>query len=118
MPYVPSQFPIDPSPSSHLTAPGSPPPTAKGRPRTIWPERFEEACKQPEQWFQVFQPLTKGTAAQIASDIRCAHRRDVHKMRMRGVRQGERWEAVHGPWAGDSNPTHFYVWIRFVGSES
>lgn len=76
---------------------------------SFWIRTFAAARAQAD-WMLVDRQYTRATAAQVASDINNAHRRAPHQ-RIRGVHDGERWEAYweaapHGP-IGD-----FVIWIR------
>lgn len=80
-----------------------------GRRTSFWIRTFAHA-RTEQGWVRVPRLYTRTTAAQLASDISNAHRRSgAH--RMRGVLDGERWEAYwqpapNGP-AGDHE-----VWVR------
>ena len=67
-------------------------------------------------WVQVAEPFADTTAAQLASDLRNAHERDLLKMRIRGVLQGERWETASGRLEADPDRTHYYLWFRLISS--
>jgi hypothetical protein len=94
----------------------STPPGAQGfQKRSRWAELFDECRAVPGEWRRIIAPLAKATAAQIASDIRNAHTRDLDKARLRGLLPTDRWEASWGNDPDDSDPEHFYVWLRYVG---
>ena len=82
-----------------------------GRRTSFWIRTFAHA-RTAQGWVKVPRLYTRTTAAQLASDISNAHRRSgAH--RMRGVLDGEQWEAYwqaapNGP-AGDHE-----VWVRRV----
>ena len=72
------------------------------------------ADQRPGEWLRVQRLYTRSTAAQLSSDINCAHLR-TQEVRVKGILDGEVWEArwtdpPSGP-RGD-----FAVWIRLVKS--
>jgi hypothetical protein len=58
--------------------------------------------------------MKRSTAAQVASDIRNAHTRDLAKSRLRGLLTTDRWEAAWGQVDSDPNPEHYYVWLKYL----
>jgi hypothetical protein len=84
------------------------------RTRSVWPRRLDEARSRPGSWMCVVEPMTRSTASQIASEIRHSYHRDLAKLRITGLIEGERWEAEWGRTAVDPNPDHYYVWLRWV----
>ena len=100
------------------TVPSTPPVTDRSQRRSKWAELFEECREVPGVWRRTIQSFNNATAAQIASDVRSAWRRDPAKMRMRGLRAGERWEVVSGPDPDGSEPGRHFLWLRFLGADS
>jgi hypothetical protein len=80
---------------------------------SFWTRTFA-AARTDDDWYRVERFYTRATAAQIASDICCAHRRPPGGGRVRGVDAGEVWEARWEP-APDGPPADHIVWIRRVG---
>jgi hypothetical protein len=97
------------------TVASTPPVAQESQKRSRWAELFKECRAVPGEWRRVIAPQAKATAAQIASDIRNAHTRDLDKARLRGLLPTDRWEASWGNDPVDSDPEHFYVWLRYVG---
>ena len=98
-----------------LTIAEVPPSSARGRRRSVWAELFEECRGVPGVWRRTGRSFTAKSAGQCASDVRSAHRRDPRRMRMRGLRVGELWEAKAGPLPDGSDPDRWFIWLRFVG---
>ena len=78
---------------------------------SFWIRTFGHA-RQSEGWVKVPRLYTRTTAAQLASDISNAHRRDAEN-RMHGVLVGEQWEAYWQP-APDGPVGDHEVWVRRV----
>ena len=80
---------------------------------SFWRRTFDEARRHGD-WYRVGKFYTRNTAAQIASDIRRAHRVGRRATRTAGIRSGEVWEArwneVKNGATGD-----YEVWIRRAG---
>lgn len=76
---------------------------------SFWIRTFAAARAQSD-WLLVARQYTRATAAQITSDINNAHRRAPHQ-RIRGVNDGERWEA-HWEAAPEGPLGDFVIWIR------
>ena len=102
--------------SGKYTVPSQPPTKGTRQRRSRWTELFEECRAVPGEWRKVVEPMSKATAAQIASDIRNAHTRDLDKSRVKGFLPGDRWETVWGVDPADDEPGNFYVWLRYVGT--
>lgn len=85
--------------------------------RSRWTELFSECRAYPGEWRRMIEPMKKSTASQVASDIRNAHTRDLRKSRIRGLLSTDRWEAAWGRDDSDTNPDHYYVWLRYVADE-
>jgi len=81
--------------------------------RSFWVHALESARTKPG-WVRVQRFYTANTAAQIASDLRSAHRRTPDRVRVKGVLPGERWDARWGVSPEGPNG-QFAVWIRFIG---
>jgi hypothetical protein len=98
---------------------GSVPPHSQDKQRrSRWAQLFEECREHNGEWRRLIEPLRKTTAAQIASDIRNAHHRDLDKTRLRGFEPGDHWEAVWGHAPDDANPGNYYVWLRYVANDT
>jgi hypothetical protein len=82
--------------------------------RKTWEKRLSHARARLGGWVRVVEPMTKQTASQIASDLRCSHQRDLRTIRVNGVLPGDRWDTVYGHDPMDSDESHFYVWMRWV----
>lgn len=95
----------------------STPPTRKAitQRRSRWAEMFSEAREHPGEWRRLVEPMKRTTAAQVASDIRNAHTRDLSKARLRGLHDTDLWEAAWGQDDADSDSEHYYVWLRYIG---
>ncbi|MSW78867.1 MAG: hypothetical protein F2749_14605 [Actinobacteria bacterium] len=107
---------------NRFTVPSLPPIPASSQRRSKWASLFDECRAQAGLWRRTVEPFRPTTAAQIASDIRNAWRRDPQKMRLRGMLEGERWEAVWGPAPEATDPDQCFIWLRFIsdgrGAES
>jgi hypothetical protein len=97
------------------TIPSEPPNKQDSQKRSRWARLFDECREHQGEWRRIIDPLRKTTAAQIASDIRNAHTRDLDKTRLRGFEEGDHWEAVWGHDPEDDNPDNFYIWLKFLG---
>lgn len=77
---------------------------------SFWCRTFA-AARLAGEWTLVERNYSRSTAAQLASDINNAHRREEDYQRVRGIETGEVWQAKwdHAP-KGDSG--RFAVWIR------
>ncbi|MFZ9629369.1 MAG: hypothetical protein ACO3C1_08455 [Ilumatobacteraceae bacterium] len=72
---------------------------------TFWTRTFDEARRLGD-WLQVPRLYTRKTAQQIASDIGNAHRRRPEVQRVRGILDGEQWEATWAPVDGSADGDH------------
>ena len=81
--------------------------------RSFWVHALE-AARGKSTWVRVQRFYTAATAAQIASDLRSAHRRKPENVRVRGVLPGERWDARWGVSPEGPNG-QFAIWVRYVG---
>lgn len=98
-----------------LTVPSSPPVSGRRQRRSKWASLFDECRVEPGVWRRTVESFESTTAAQIASDIRNSWRRDPRKMRLRGLREGERWEAVWGPSPDGADAERCVIWLRYLG---
>ena len=89
------------------------PPAVKRQRRSFWGVVFDECREAPGEWRRVAQTFKKSTASQFASDVRSVWRRDPAKLRMRGLRAGERWESR----AVELPDGMFAVYLRYVGRD-
>src|SRR3954468_16575019 len=91
------------------------PPTRDPQTRpSSWTTVLEESRRHPGEWRRLAAPMKRSTASQVASDLRCAHRRDPDNMRVAGVLPGDRWETRWARDDADLDPTHFFIWLRFI----
>jgi hypothetical protein len=79
---------------------------------SFW-RRTLAAARRTNDWHRVEKLYTRKTAAQVASDIRRAHLDGRRKVRIRGIRRGEQWEARWNPVKGGAEGD-CEVWIRRV----
>ena len=100
--------------SSHYTIPSEPPARKPSQRRSPWTVILADSRRQPCEWLRVAEPMTRSTATQVASDLRCAHRREPSKFRVKGVLAGDRWETQWAHDEADPDTTNFYVWLRWV----
>ena len=96
--------------------PDDPPETGRRQRQSFWVVALREA-RQHDRWVRIQRLYTAATAAQIASDIRSAHTRDLDTLRVRGILPGERWEAR---WGTDDKcpPGNYAIWVRYHGDAS
>jgi len=99
--------------TSH-TIPSEPPRRKPNQRRSPWRAILADSRRQQCEWLRVAEPMTKSTASQIASDLRCAHRREPSKLRITGVLTGDRWDAQWANDDADPDPTNYYVWLRWM----
>lgn len=88
----------------------------RNRPKTgsFWARTLNEARKT-NGWMLVPRRYSMKTARQLASDIRCAHKRS-ESLDLAGVRPGEIWEAKWRAPYDDSKRYDCTVSIRLVES--
>lgn len=98
------------------TIKSEPPTLPEAQRRSRWVDLFAECRARPGEWRRVLEPMAKATAAQVASDIRNAYRRDVAKARIRGLNADDRWETV---WGTDpaGRSTEYFIWLKYVGKD-
>jgi len=101
-----------------LTVPSTPPVLGRSQTRTRWAALFDECRSEPGVWRRTVEPFRPTTAAQLESVIRNAWRRGPKKMRLRGLLEGERWEAVCGPAPESADTEECFVWLRFVSGSA
>jgi hypothetical protein len=106
-------IPIEPECVAYTVA-STPPVDGGSQRRSYWTELFDECRSYPNQWRRTARSFTRSTAAQIASDVRNMARRDPSKLRLRGFKPGDRWEAVWGVEEDATEPGEFYLWLRFL----
>lgn len=90
-----------------------PPPDGPWLRRSFWVRVFESA-RQETSWVRANRFYTSSTAAQIASDIRSAHNRDLDTLRIRGILAGEQWEARWGV-SPECPAGSFVIWVKYLG---
>lgn len=79
---------------------------------TFWVRIFDVA-RHSDDWVRVPRYYTRSTAAQLASDITNAHRRNPVTLRVKGIVAGEVWEARWNT-APDGPKDDHVIWIRLV----
>lgn len=94
------------------------PPDVRSQRRSYWTELFDECRVHAGEWRRTRRSFSKSTAAQIASDVRNMATRDPDKMRLRGYRPGDVWEAVWGHDPDEGTRDRCYLWLRFMGGAS
>lgn len=96
--------------------PDEPPSNTHWQRQSFWVLALQEA-REHKRWVRIQRLYTASTAAQISSDIRSAHMRDLDTLRVRGILPGERWEAR---WGTDDKcpPGNFAIWVRYLGDGS
>jgi hypothetical protein len=101
--------------SEQHTVPEDPPIDARpARRPSKWATLFDECRAQPGIWRRTRQSFSPPTAAQLASDIRSAWRRNPERFRLTGLRAGEYWEAVWGPAPGSDDKNKCFIWLRYI----
>jgi hypothetical protein len=98
------------------TVRSSPPISEHTQKRSYWPGVFTEARECQGEWVRTVKTFGRATAQQLASDIRNAHQRDPKKFRIRGVEEGEIWDARWGRPSANADEDEFVVWIRLVST--
>jgi len=101
--------------NERFTIKSTPPNLRKPQRRSYWPTVFAEARECPGEWVRTEKWFHRATAAQVASDLRNAHRRSPGKMRVSGFLPGDRWETRWENDPADPDAEHFYIWLRFDG---
>jgi len=100
--------------TSSYTIASTPAAEAPRRRRSTWALILEESRKHAGAWRRVADPMSRTTASQIASDLRCAHQRNPATLRVKGVLPGDRWESRWGHDAAAPDPEKYFVWLRWV----
>ena len=77
---------------------------------SFWCRTFDLA-RANDDWTLVGRTYSRSTAAQLASDIKNAHRREDEYLRVRGIVPGETWQARWEP-ASAGDMSRYQVWIR------
>lgn len=98
------------------TVRSTPPVSQQAQKRSYWPRVFEEARECQGEWVRTVKTFGRATAQQLASDIRNAHQRDPKNFRIRGVAEGEIWDARWGRSSANAEEDDFVVWIRLVST--
>lgn len=83
---------------------------------SFWCRTFETA-RTTGDWTLVARTYSRSTAAQLASDINNAHRREADYLRVRGIVPGELWRARWDP-SPSGEPGRYSVWIRLDAEEA
>ena len=112
---------VEMHPGGSFTVDAGPPPQKQRRRFSMWEALFEECREYEGEWRRTATPLSKSTAAQLASDIRNAYKREFVKSRLKGLAPDERWDAAWGPGTdgkGNESDDEFYVWIKFMGKRT
>lgn len=102
--------------TERLTIRSAPPNVRTRQRRAFWPGVLAEARECPGEWVRTDKWFNRSTAAQVASDIRNAHHRDMKKVRISGLRSGDLWDTRWGNDPTDGDVDHFYIWLRFDGA--
>jgi hypothetical protein len=90
-----------------------PPPTPWKR-RSFWVVALEQIRLKPGVWHRADRLYTRATAAQIASDLRSVHRRGAKNVRVKGVLDGEAWDA-RWELSPDGPANQYAIWVMFLG---
>ena len=101
--------------TDNFTIASTPPGPAVRQRRSRWAELLEEARQRPQEWRRLVEPMSKSTATQIASDLRNSNHRPIEKNRVKGLLEGETWEAQWGTDPADPDPSNCYIWLRYMG---
>ena len=112
---------VSTTPSGSFTVDAGPPPQKQRRRFSMWEALFDECRKFEGEWRRTATPLSKSTAAQLASDIRNAYKREFVKSRLKGLGPDERWDAAWGPGTdgkGNESDDEFYVWTKYMGKRT
>ena len=92
----------------------NPPAPAPWKRRSFWVVVLEEIRLNPRVWHRVDRLYTRASALQIASDLRSVHRRGAENVRVKGVLDGEAWDAL---WelSLDGPDDHYAIWVMYRG---
>ena len=94
-------------------APEDFPPDQPWERRSFWVKTLQMA-RLRNTWIRVPRLYTEKSAAQLASDLRSSHHRDLKKIRIKGVLPSELWDTRWN--ASPEGPDgQFAIWIRYLG---
>ena len=83
--------------------------------RSFWVKTLQDARRR-KTWVRVNRLYTEKTAAQVASDLRAAHHRDVKKLRVKGILPGDKWDTRWNS-SPEGPEGQYSIWIRFIGED-
>jgi hypothetical protein len=83
--------------------------------RSFWVKTLQDARRR-KTWVRVNRMYTEKTAAQVASDLRAAHHRDVKKLRVKGILPGDQWDTRWNS-SPEGPEGQYSIWIRYIGQE-
>ena len=83
--------------------------------RSFWVKTLQDARRR-KTWVRVNRLYTEKTAAQVASDLRAAHHRDVKKLRVKGILPGDKWDTRWNS-SPEGPEGQYSIWIRYIGHE-
>lgn len=92
----------------------NPPASVPWKRRSFWVVALEEIRLNPRVWHRADRLYTRATAAQIASDLRSVHRRGAKNVRVKGVVDGEAWDA-RWELSPDGPDNQFAIWVMYLG---
>ena len=92
----------------------NPPVPVPWKRRSFWVVALEEIRRNPRVWHRADRLYTRATAAQIASDLRSVHRRGAENVRVKGVRDGEAWDA-RWELSPDGPANQYAIWVMYLG---
>ena len=92
----------------------NPPASTPWKRRSFWVVALEEIRLNPRVWHRVDRMYTRATAAQIASDLRSVHRRGAKNVRVKGVVNGEVWDA-RCELSPDGPDDQYNIWVMYLG---
>jgi len=82
--------------------------------RSFWVVALEEIRLNPQVWHRADRLYTRATAAQIASDLRSVFRRGAEHVRVKGVLDGEAWDA-RWELSPDGPDNQYAIWVMYLG---
>ena len=92
----------------------NPPASVPWKRRSFWVVALEEIRLAPRVWHRVDRLYTRASAAQIASDLRSVIRRGAEHVRVKGVLDGEAWDA-RWEMSPDGPDNQFAIWVMYLG---
>lgn len=92
----------------------NPPDSVPWKRRSFWVVALEEIRLNPRVWHRADRLYTRATAAQIASDLRSVHRRGAKNVRVKGVLDGEAWDA-RWELSPDGPDNQYAIWVMYLG---